>query len=112
MAGNINALFSETIRPIGVLSDPTATAVFLGENSATANQLELSRAKLMEADGVNRDKIWYDTGWGRRPSGHWFYEVDDRFFSKLPNKSPLQNNELAPFSADIHTQRLLTLIRN
>lgn len=35
------------------------------------------RAQDMEAQGVHRDRIWFETGWGRGPDGEWVREIDD-----------------------------------
>jgi hypothetical protein len=31
----------------------------------------------MEADGVDADRIWRETGWGRGADGDWRFEIDD-----------------------------------
>lgn len=65
----------EAIRP------EKAQALFLGENSKTADREALARARQMEKQGVDRDTIWKETGWGKDKKGKWFYESDDRDFA-------------------------------
>lgn len=67
--------------PRGPVGNPTATALFLGEKSATADREALARAKSMDATGADRRQILKDTGWffdGRE----WQYETDDRGFAE------------------------------
>jgi hypothetical protein len=68
----------------GPIGNPTATALFLGEKSRTADRAALARAKEMLKGGASRDDVWRETGWGQDTSGHWFYEVDDRGFATGP----------------------------
>lgn len=68
-------------RARGPIGNPTATALFLGEKSATADREALARAKSMDATGADRRQILKDTGWffdGRE----WQYETDDRGFAE------------------------------
>lgn len=69
-----------------VTEDPSATALFLGERSGTADLQALGVAKAMALDGVDADEIWRQTGWAEDPAGNWFYETDDRAF-KLGEKN-------------------------
>jgi hypothetical protein len=50
---------------------------FAGERAKTADREALARAKEMDADGVDRTKIWSDTGWFRGVDGKWRFEIDD-----------------------------------
>jgi hypothetical protein len=52
-------------------------AVFVGPNAAGADLQALKRAHDMETSGVDRDKIWKETVWGRGPTGGWITEADE-----------------------------------
>lgn len=66
-----------------LLSDPTATALFLGEDSHGADLGKLDAAKAMAARGSDPESIWRSTGWFDQ-HGRWSYEIDD-------NPSSLKN---------------------
>lgn len=50
---------------------------FAGIGAKTANKLALKKAQEMAGKGVNRDKIWKDTGWFKDVDGKWKFEIDD-----------------------------------
>jgi hypothetical protein len=50
---------------------------FAGLNSKTANHAAQKRAEGLEAQGIPRDDIWRETGWGRGVDDKWRYEIDD-----------------------------------
>ena len=51
---------------------------FAGQQSATADQFQLDRAKQLLADGANANSVRQQTGWFKKPSdGKWRYEIDD-----------------------------------
>jgi hypothetical protein len=54
-----------------------AMFAFAGERAKTADLEALARAKEMTADGVDRTKIWQDTGWFLGVDGKWKWEIDD-----------------------------------
>jgi hypothetical protein len=51
--------------------------IFAGVKSAKADLARLSKAQDMQGQGVDRAKIWEDTGWFQDVDGHWKYEIDD-----------------------------------
>lgn len=67
---------------------PTA-GLFVGDSHPSADLEAKARAESMEADGVDRDKIWKDTGWGRDPQGGWITETQTPVGWK-PNVETLQ----------------------
>jgi hypothetical protein len=50
---------------------------FGGVKAKTADHDALARAQQMEAQGVDRDAVWRETGWGRGVDGKWRFEIDD-----------------------------------
>lgn len=50
---------------------------FAGVNAKTANKALLEAAEKMDKAGVDRTKIWQDTGWFKGPEGKWRFEIDD-----------------------------------
>jgi len=50
---------------------------FAGERAKTADLDALTKAKQMAADGIERTKIWTDTGWFKGVDGKWRFEIDD-----------------------------------
>jgi len=60
-----------------VMERGQAMFAFAGERAKTADLDALARAKEMDADGVDRTKIWTDTGWFRGVDGKWRFEIDD-----------------------------------
>jgi hypothetical protein len=51
---------------------------FAGQQSATADQFQLARAKQLLAVGASADGVRQQTGWFKNPSdGKWRYEIDD-----------------------------------
>lgn len=50
---------------------------FAGVNAKTANKALLEAAQKMDKSGVDRAKIWQDTGWFKGPEGKWRFEIDD-----------------------------------
>src|SRR5690606_82726 len=54
-----------------------AMFAFAGENAKTADHAALSKAKEMESNGVDRNVIWKETGWGRGRDGKWIFEIKD-----------------------------------
>jgi hypothetical protein len=79
----------------GPIGDPTATALFLGENSATADRDALRRAKDMQKRGESRERILQDTGWFE-DRGRWNYETDDRQFG-LQRELPANEDQSLQF---------------
>jgi hypothetical protein len=57
--------------------EPNQLNMFFGPRSKTANLQALEEATYLEGAGLDRDRIWKTTGWGRGPDGQWFYEVPD-----------------------------------
>jgi len=51
--------------------------IFAGVGSKTANKLALQKAQEMAGQGVDRNKIWNDTGWYNDVDKQWKYEIDD-----------------------------------
>lgn len=76
---------------------------FAGVNAKTANKALLEAAEKMDKAGVDRTRIWQDTGWFKGPEGKWRFEIDDsatKFFSPpdsvaVPMKDVLKHEELA-----------------
>lgn len=54
-----------------------SVGIFGGKLAKTADHAALARAEQMAAQGVDRDTIWKDTGWGRGVDGQWRFEIDD-----------------------------------
>lgn len=54
---------------------PTA-GLFVGEAHPSADLEAKAQAEAMEARGIDRDKIWKDTGWGRDPQNKWITETE------------------------------------
>jgi hypothetical protein len=50
---------------------------FGGVKAKTADHDALARAQQMEAQGVDRDAVWRETGWGKGVDGEWRFEIDD-----------------------------------
>jgi hypothetical protein len=50
---------------------------FAGQQSATADQFQLDRAKQLLADGANANAVRQQTGWFKGVDGKWRYEIDD-----------------------------------
>jgi hypothetical protein len=50
---------------------------FAGQQSATADQFQLDRAKQLLADGANSNAVRQQTGWFKGVDGKWRYEIDD-----------------------------------
>lgn len=50
---------------------------FGGINAKTADKAALAKAQSLEAQGVDRDTIWRETGWGKGVDGKWRFEIDD-----------------------------------
>tara|TARA_R110000822_G_scaffold25557_1_gene77343 strand:- start:44 stop:1108 length:1065 start_codon:yes stop_codon:yes gene_type:complete len=48
-----------------------------GIGAKTANKIALKKAQEMAAQGVDRDKIWKDTGWYNDVDKQWKFEIDD-----------------------------------
>lgn len=63
----------------GPIGDPTATALFLGENAANADHEKLAMAKAMAEQGADRNDILKRTGWYSE-DGRWEFESDDSQF--------------------------------
>lgn len=51
--------------------------IFGGRGAKTADLGALERAQRMTAEGVDRDQIWKDTGWGKFPDNQWRFEISD-----------------------------------
>jgi len=51
--------------------------IFGGRGAKTADHGALERAQKMAAEGVDRDQIWKDTGWGKFPDDQWRFEISD-----------------------------------
>jgi hypothetical protein len=71
MALEVGALGAPVPRPRGALG------MFAGRNARTADLDALDVARRMEADGVDADRIWRETGWGRGADGDGRFEIDD-----------------------------------
>lgn len=56
---------------------PAGMGTLAGRLAKTADKTALAKAEKLEADGVDRDIIWQDTGWGRDTDGEWNFEIDD-----------------------------------
>ncbi len=67
----------------GPIGDPSATALFAGEKSQTADHAALATARQMEGTGADRREIWDKTGWWN-DGGAWSYEAS-------PDKPPTYN---------------------
>ena len=50
---------------------------FAGQQSATADQFQLDRAKQLLADGANANSVRQQTGWFKGVDGKWRYEISD-----------------------------------
>lgn len=53
-----------------------AVGMFLNSRARGVDLDALKRAEDMEVQGVDRDQIWKDTGWGKF-NGEWLTEIDD-----------------------------------
>jgi hypothetical protein len=51
---------------------------FAGERATNADLEALALAKKMTAEGVDRTKVWSDTGWFKGVDGKWRWEIDDK----------------------------------
>jgi hypothetical protein len=67
--------------------------MFAGPKSATADMKALDEAKRMAGEGVHRDDIWRQTGWGQNPKGQWFYEINDKPSQYFPGNVTAQLRE-------------------
>lgn len=63
------------------------TALFAGENAATADRDALARAKQMQGQGVEQGQIWRETGWFSDPVG-WSFEIPDDNFREVNKLMP------------------------
>lgn len=63
-----------------------ALGIFAGRRAKTANLEALNDAKQYAANGVDRDRIWVNTGWFQGTDGEWRFEIPDRkaTLGKLP----------------------------
>lgn len=50
---------------------------FAGVGAKTANKELLEVAQKLDKAGVDRAKIWNETGWFKGPEGKWRFEIDD-----------------------------------
>jgi hypothetical protein len=57
--------------------DSSSRFSFAGQQSATADQFQLDRAKQLLADGANANSVRQQTGWFKGVDGKWRYEIDD-----------------------------------
>lgn len=53
------------------------TGMFAGPQARTADHAARARAVEMTAQGIDRDTIWRETGWGQGADGKWRFEIDD-----------------------------------
>lgn len=58
-------------------SSPNLMFAFAGERAKTADLAALAKAKEMTASGLDRAKVWHDTGWFQGVDGKWRFEIDD-----------------------------------
>lgn len=56
---------------------PVALGIFAGPKAKTADLGALKIAQDMHAQGLPREQIWRDTGWGRGADGQWRFEIPD-----------------------------------
>jgi len=57
--------------------DSSSRFSFAGQQSATADQFQLTRAKQLLSDGANANAVRQQTGWFKGVDGKWRYEIDD-----------------------------------
>lgn len=60
----------------GALSN-AQRGMFAGVGAKNADLKALKVAEKLEANGVDKDAIWSQTGWGRGTDGMWRFEIDD-----------------------------------
>ena len=89
---------------------------FAGIGSKTANKLALKKAQDLAGQGVDRDKIWNNTGWYQGGDDKWRYEIDDSAMSINPirkTRSGLPLNEVVEHSElfESYPQTLATRLK-
>lgn len=75
-----------------------------GERAKTADRHALATAKAMELDGVDRDTIWRETGWGRGMDRKWRFEIDDSgadFTSQQREQFVLEGRGISGYAGDV-----------
>jgi hypothetical protein len=74
--------------------------MFAGVGAKTADLEALKVAKKLETDGIDRDAIWSQTGWGRGADNKWRFEIDDSGARLMRGvKTKIKNNGIATGSA-------------
>ena len=76
-----------------------------GESAVNAPLADLQRAKQMEADGVDRMKIWDDTGWIKGKDGRWRFEIKDSLDEV--DLSVLADTNFGRKLSDVYNNKLL-----
>jgi Large polyvalent protein associated domain 23/ADP-Ribosyltransferase in polyvalent proteins len=56
---------------------PGIVGMFGGVGAKSANYANLRLAEQLEKQGISRDEIWKQTGWGRFVDGQWRFEIPD-----------------------------------
>lgn len=51
--------------------------MFLGKDAAGADKKKLAIAIIQDSRGVDREQIWRDTGYWKKPDGEWAWEMAD-----------------------------------
>jgi hypothetical protein len=105
---------------LGALSaSEDSEAVFLGPLAKMADHVALSMAKKMDAGGINPQKIWEDTGWGKGSNGAWKFEISDADANFYMPDSPkgvlseyLDHKELYDNYPDLAGARFMTSARS
>jgi len=83
LAGTGFGLIPASVPPIakgfteGTAARNAERGMFAGVGAKTADLEALKVAKKLETDGVDRDAIWGQTGWGRGADNKWRFEIDD-----------------------------------
>lgn len=88
-----------------------ALGMFLNKNSKGADLQELNRAISWETQGVPREDIWRDTGWGKL-NGEWLSEIDDSKSSIAANQKyrpPVYKEETVTRSVPLSQQARVSL---
>jgi len=62
---------------LSMTASDDSEASFLGPLARMADHSALAVAKKMDASGINPQKIWNDTGWGKGSNGAWKFEISD-----------------------------------
>lgn len=91
----IKSLPKEVFEPKAI----NAMFAFAGERAKTADLEALNRAKEMTVAGLDRAKIWHDTGWFQGVDGKWRFEIDDSNANLRQSTADLIEGKSVPLGA-------------